>query len=199
MLGQQSLFFAKNVWTSYIVNPVMALFGPLIDSIKFILDNWDLVMLGMKMAYQRYLKPVFDAISFVAEMALKPLKITWDAISDAFTWAYDNVISPIFTMMQNAIDALMDKLQPVLDGLEKAKNAFSGVVDKGKGMFKSVAGKLGFSEGGIASGPLVDIPPHFMAQRQLFHYQVVVPFLLKLTAVAVVEVIPSTSASMRQA
>ena len=28
------------------------------------------------------------------------------------------------------------------------------MVDKGKGMFKSSAGKLGFSEGGIASGPL---------------------------------------------
>ena len=61
-----AVFVFKNVWTSYIVNPVMALFGPLIDSIKFILDNWDLVMLGMKMAYQRYLKPVFDAISFLA-------------------------------------------------------------------------------------------------------------------------------------
>ena len=108
-------------------------------------------MLAMRAAYDKYLAPVFDLISVAAELALKPFKLAWDAISAAFTFVWENVISPIFTLIGDAIDYVMDLLQPLLDGL-------SAVGDFIGGGLSAVGGLLGFSEGGVASGPDTGYP-----------------------------------------
>ena len=52
----------------------------------------------------------------------------------------------------------MDLLQPILDGIEKAADWAGGAVDAGKGALNKVGGFLGFSEGGVASGPTSGYP-----------------------------------------
>ena len=108
-------------------------------------------MLGMRAAYEKHVAPVFELIKIAAGIALLPFKLTWDAIAGAFTWVWENVISPIFSLIGDAIDFLMDAIQPLLDGL-------SAVGDYIGGGISAVGDFIGFSEGVVATGPQSGYP-----------------------------------------
>jgi hypothetical protein len=102
-------------------------------------------------AYNSYLKPLFTTWQMVMGILLTPLEMAWNAISDGISWAWENVISPVFDALTAAVEWVADLLEPVLDAIDSIGDFIGGGID-------AVGGMLGFAEGGIATGPSSGYP-----------------------------------------
>lgn len=144
-----------NAWDAYIVTPIMWFFGPLIEQIEFIYENWDYFMLYMAKAWEDNIEPIWEATKLVAKIIFSPFIDAWNLLVDGMSWAYDNIIEPIFDGILWLCGEIWDILEPIIDG-------FADILSAGGDLIGSAIGGagdlLGFSEGGVASGPSSGYP-----------------------------------------
>lgn len=107
--------------------------------IGWIRDHWDEMVLGMKLAWERNLRPTWNAIKAAAQFlwkyVIKPLfnamKDDVERAFDRMKWVWENVLKPVFeTIKDEVLPDLRDKFDTIVsaigriwDGLKKAVGA----------------------------------------------------------------------------
>lgn len=148
----------SEAWDAYVKTPIMAVFGPLFESIGAIRENWDVIMVAMKAAFDRFTAPITAVLGVI----LSPFKLAWDGIiagidlaksgfdnfATGLQSAYDNYIGP-------ALDSIWSVLEPIVDGMAAVAGSVGGFIGD---TVSAGADLLGFSEGGVASGPAGGYP-----------------------------------------
>lgn len=98
----------------------------------------------------RLVKAIFSVAGPILRIVLGVIGLILKAIMGLF-----NKVSPF---IEGAVDAIMAFLEPILDVIEFVVDNIGGVVEKIGGGLGKAASFLGFSEGGIASGPSSGYP-----------------------------------------
>ena len=137
----------KLVW-DYAIKPLWDFIGPpIIAGITAIRDNWDVVVSFMKEIWDATLGGALSLVFDGLLLAFEGIKMAWEGIVGAIEWTYNNILKPIFNAFKAIIEA-------VLVPIEKLVNAVKDVVGKAGSLVKKGLSKIGFQDGGIATGPM---------------------------------------------
>jgi hypothetical protein len=98
----------------------------------------------------RFVKAVFDFLNPIVRIITGVLGLIMDGIMSFIGW-----LLPYFS---GATDSIMSFLDPVLEVITTILDGASKVLDFGGGLLGGAADMLGFSDGGIASGPSSGYP-----------------------------------------
>jgi len=140
----------KWLWDNIFVPVASFIMGSFVVALQFFTDVWNALSAAVSTVYNG-LKWLWDNVlvplgNFIGGALLG----AWNAFANGLSWAYNNLIKPVFDALNWVY---INVLKPVADFLGTIWNGISGIGDAIGGFFGGIGKALGFAEGGIVTGP----------------------------------------------